>query len=66
MEKNKEIFTQENGRNKRRMQKSNQVRKDIPPFILSDCASSVTNSIQLSLFTLNKKQKLLSEKKVAL
>lgn len=66
MEKNKEIFAQENERNIWRMKKPNQPGKDILPFILSDCASSVTNSIQFSLCTLNKKQKLLSEKKVAL
>lgn len=40
------------------MQRPNQPRKDILSFDLSDCVSLATNSIQFSLCTLNKMQKL--------
>ena len=45
MGKSKEILTQENNRNTRRMQRPKQrYRKDTLSFIPSDCASSTTNS----------------------
>lgn len=48
------------------MQRPNQLRKDTPSFIQADCASIATNPTGSSLCILNKKQKLFSEKKLAL